>query len=359
MSVRKRPNSQFWQYRFKERGVPWSGSTRETDRGKALKFEAVLRSKVIRGELRREMLDLPTLAVFSATFLAYVRDTQDLSANTKRCYRNGWRLLGGTKVAGMKLDLIGTHDASVLKFPGSGSNANQALRTLRVMLSFAASKGLLKSAPKIGLRKEQKRKAVLTDPWQEDLLLDLAPANLRDFMLVILKAGMRPEEVARMRWEHVLWGQAQIRVDEGKTDSAERFTVLTAALADAMRERKRGSKSEWVFPSPRKSESGHVVPTSVSRGFGRLLKLAAGECKRRGLPTEWLDGLVLYSLRHTFATNFQEASGGDRAKLAKVLGHSSMAIGERYVHPSTGDAADVMDAWEAERRKVVKMGRRA
>ena len=45
---------------------------------------------------------------------------------------------------------------------------------------------------------------------------------------------------------------------------------------------------------------------------------------------------VLYSLRHTFLTRLGE-SGCDAWTLARIAGHSSIAMSTRYVHPS-GDA---------------------
>src|SRR5262245_29131919 len=42
---------------------------------------------------------------------------------------------------------------------------------------------------------------------------------------------------------------------------------------------------------------------------------------------------VLYSLRHTFLTCLGE-SGCDTWTLARIAGHSSIAISARYVHPS-------------------------
>jgi len=42
---------------------------------------------------------------------------------------------------------------------------------------------------------------------------------------------------------------------------------------------------------------------------------------------------VLYDLRHTFLTRLGQ-SGCDAWTLARIAGHSSIAISKRYVHPS-------------------------
>lgn len=52
--------------------------------------------------------------------------------------------------------------------------------------------------------------------------------------------------------------------------------------------------------------------------------------------------LVLYSLRHTFLTRLG-ASGCDGWTLARIAGHSSVAISARYVHPSEDSVLQAME----------------
>jgi Phage integrase family len=55
------------------------------------------------------------------------------------------------------------------------------------------------------------------------------------------------------------------------------------------------------------------------------------EAKKQGLSL--IKPFVLYSLRHTFLTRLGQ-SGCDAWTLARIAGHSSIAISSRYVHPS-------------------------
>src|ERR1700745_3987917 len=75
----------------------------------------------------------------------------------------------------------------------------------------------------------------------------------------------------------------------------------------------------WVWPA--RTRSGHVEPNSI---YGQHLN-AIRDSKVRPF--------VLYSLRHTFLTRLGE-SGCDSWTLARIAGHSSVAISSRYVHPS-------------------------
>ena len=75
----------------------------------------------------------------------------------------------------------------------------------------------------------------------------------------------------------------------------------------------------WIWPAPTKS--GHVEPSSLKKQHRKALSLAN------------VRPFVLYSLRHTFLTRLGE-SGCDAWTLARIAGHSSIAISARYVHPS-------------------------
>jgi len=42
---------------------------------------------------------------------------------------------------------------------------------------------------------------------------------------------------------------------------------------------------------------------------------------------------VPYTLRHTALTNLGEKAGGDVFVLARIAGHSSITVTQRYIHP--------------------------
>jgi integrase len=72
---------------------------------------------------------------------------------------------------------------------------------------------------------------------------------------------------------------------------------------------------------------------SVDTGqHAKAFELIAREAAKNNLKP--VRPFVLYSLRHTFLTRLGE-SGCDAWTLARIAGHSSIAISTRYVHPSS------------------------
>jgi len=97
------------------------------------------------------------------------------------------------------------------------------------------------------------------------------------------------------------------------------MTPRVRAILQARRESAGHPGEGWVWPAPTKSE--HIEPSSLKKQHRKALSLAK------------VRPFVLYSLRHTFLTRLGE-SGCDAWTLARIAGHSSIAISARYVHPS-------------------------
>src|SRR5262249_39033458 len=155
----------------------------------------------------------PTLQKFSIRFLEWVENAK-LEPKSKLYYQDGWRLLSQTKIIGMRLDAITNDEAELLSLPGSASNVNCALRTLRRMLHRAEEWKLLRRAPKLKLVKEYGR-ALRLDASTEKKLLDGAAAcewqektleRFSDILILMRDTGMRNErELYRVRIENIDW----------------------------------------------------------------------------------------------------------------------------------------------------------
>lgn len=183
-------------------------------------------------------------------FLPFIRESS-LDADTKRYCETGWRLLLDTPARNWRVDQIKGSQAEALGFPGSGADANCGLRTFRRMLSLALDWEIIDRKPRIRLRKEVERTAVF-DAEMEKRFLEKATQPLRDIFLISHDAGLRPDEVIRMRWKNVLGNKNLIFVPDGKTENAKRYVPLSDRVRELLRTRKAAISSSWVFPSKRK-----------------------------------------------------------------------------------------------------------
>ena len=338
MAVWKR--GKFFHFRFMIDGVRHQGSTKETELRRARQHEARLIAEIRDRDPDLNIGRAPRLSEFAPRFLAHIdkqTEARSLKPKTRLCYHNGCRLLSATPAWKMRVDCIGRIEASELQFPGSGSNANQALRTLRRLLSYAQYCRILSAAPRIDLREEHGRDRVM-EPWMEALILEHASPVLRDVITIMLDCGMRPEEVGRMEWEHVRWGENAILVPHGKSFKARRFVGMTERIRETLTHRKRENErldrgmSPFVFPT--RAKGGHMA------SFSKVWERTIERCNRvRKMP----DDLVLYSARHTFATQFLR-NGGDLGTLSRLMGHSNIGTTQKYLHlMEAGATAAIMD----------------
>lgn len=353
VSVYQQKRGGVWYYQFQFRGQTYNGATGERQRGRALTVEANIKSKLAEGAKLPGLRKMPKLADHSKHFLAAIQERVEagsLDRDTQRGYQNGCRLLGATKVWSMLLNEIGPKDCSVLKFPGGPSNANQALRTLSVILSHACESGYLAAKPRIPLRKEKKR-LVIIERWLQDLILELSPPRLADVFTIMLDSGPRPEEVCRMRWEHVSYERNAITIGYGKSVNSRRSLGITDRMYARLKDLEAHKESPWLFPS-RVKRVGHVK--TVNKMWDETMVKVRAEATRRGLIVP--DGLVLYSARHTFGTNLYKETK-DAVKVMLALGHSDIKMTMRYVHAAS--AGTVREAMNEHNEKVVQMRKRA
>jgi integrase len=141
-------------------------------------------------------------------------------------------------------------------------------------------------------------------------------SGLCDLGRLMLNQGMRPEEALALSQAEVNQERGQPQIHSGKSAAARRILDLTPETREILARRILG-ESSWIFPASRKP----------GQPIGRLNNAHDAVCAKAGLS------FVLYDLRHTFATRMAEA-GVDLATLAAILGHSSIRIVQRYVHPT-------------------------
>jgi integrase len=326
MSIYKR-GSIYW-YKFTFNGEAIRESTRQKNQNTARDMEATHRARLAKGEVGiREKKRVPTLSEFmEKSFIPYVNVKHAAKLGTVEYYTDGRKMLCGTELGSLRLDEVNDQHAqrfAAQKSKLSASRINCGLRTLRRALNLAYQWGTLERPAKVTLAKgERQRDRVLSDA-EITAYLAACPQPWKDAATIIRGTGMRPGEVFTLRWERVLLngGRGLLQVSEGKSKAAKRILPLVPEVY-AVLERRRDEQGKpeegWVFPSS--AREGHLNGDTTKDQHAIALKNSK---VARFEP---------YILRHTALTRLAE-SGCDVFTLARIAGHSSITITQRYVHP--------------------------
>jgi integrase len=275
---------------------------------------------------------IPTLVQFlEQDFKPYVEAHFSAKPKTAEYYSYGTALLLEAEMGGLPLNEISSQHAAgyiAKQAKRSPSTVNCGLRTLRRALNLADEWGKIDRAPKFALAKGERQRERVVTQAEFFAYRELCRQPWRDVATVLYGTGMRPGEAYQLRWEHILLNGTGglIQIAEGKTKAARRFLPMVPEVYSALRGRKAEQNNPatgWVFPTG--SASGHIEECSASfhhnEALQRLAAIQAG-CKR----------FEIYCLRHSALTRLAE-SGCDAFTLARIAGHSSITITQRYCHP--------------------------
>lgn len=265
----------------------------------------------------------PLLNEFSVEFLQWVENSHSIENQTRRYYRNGWRLLKDTVLAESRMDEITNHLCETITFQGGPSSANTALRTLRRMFAKALElKKISKDElPEIKLRKEEPRNVAMTLENAEAIANRMPDGDAKDAFMILRATGMRPNECFGMRWEYVNFSAALYLNPKGKTKSARRQIPLLTDAATVLKRRfmvQGGPVQGWVFPA--ESGSGHME--TIHKAFSKARDAA-------GLPKT----IVLYTARHGVGTDLGKVLS--LREVMQILGHSDTKTAMIYQNPTT------------------------
>lgn len=331
-----------WWYDFYHKGTRYQASTRQTDKRKAKDVEDAAKAKLVIGI--EEKKPVPTLREFiESRFEPWAKATfEKYSAKTWRdWYKPNLAAISAYEaLSGRKLDQVTSEVAAEFAAYRQGkklavSSVNSSLRVLRRILRQAAAWGAIPAAPKLTFLRGEKHRDRVLNPIEMERYLTAAPEPLSSFAAVLADTGMRPEENFRLRWESLTWVNGRhgsLRVTHGKTKAARRVLPMTPRVRNILEVCwvNAGKPDDgWVWPAP--TRSGHAEPSTFKKQHAKVFETLAEQAKENGEKA----GLrfTFYDFRHTFLTRLAEA-GCDTWTLAKIAGHSSIRMSERYVHPS-------------------------
>ena len=209
------------------------------------------------------------------------------------------------------------------------ATVNSTIRVIRRTLKLAQEWGVIDTVPTLKLMSGENHREHVVTLEEERAYLQAADQELAEFMILAFDTGLRPDEAYSLCWENVNWkngGNGSVFIAQGKTPAARRVVPMSVRLKFVLETRWElaGKPAEgWVWTAPTKS--GRFEQSTLTKRHANALKAAK-------IDDKCIRPFVIYSTRHTFLTRLGE-SGCDVWTLARVAGHSTIAISMRYAHP--------------------------
>jgi excisionase family DNA binding protein len=205
-----------------------------------------------------------------------------------------------------------------LKSGNSKSTVNRYLALLKKMFSLAIEEGFLETNPAAKIKKSSEKdclkERILTED-EEARLKNASYAVLRSVICVALNTGMRHGEILNLKWDQVDLEAQTLRVKKTKSGRPRTIPLNPPLLEELRKLRSQNGHGPYLFPNP---DTGKPL-RSMKTSFGAA-------CRRAGIT-----GLRFHDLRHTFGSRLVQ-KGVDIETVRSLLGHSSIAVTQRYVH---------------------------
>jgi integrase len=336
MALYKRGGVYWYNFRFK--GERIQESTHTSNKDAARQIESAHRVRLAKGEAGIiERPPAPTLADFAPRFRSAIETLCANKPGTVTFYESKLTaLLKYEPLASSPLDRIDeaavqtykqhrTRQSSRRGKPLSVASVNRELATLRRLLRLAQEWHVIDRVPRIRLLSGEEGREFVLSYEQERLYLGAAPALLHDMGVLMLDTGLRVGEALSLEWPDV------------------RLTPVTGAALGYLRVLARHSKNSKARNVPLTERVVRILKTLAPAKAGHVFHRGDGQ----PIYQTWLNQqhsalrtllklpveFVPHSFRHTYGTRLGEA-GADAFTIMRLMGHSSVTVSQKYVHPS-------------------------
>lgn len=343
MSLYKRGRV-YW-YNFEFQGKRFQGTTRLRNERLARQFEAKVKSDLALGLVGLTATKPgPVFAKYAPQFREFVRRHNANHPRTVGFYEEKLdRLLEYRPLAECRLNQIDEKLIEGYKHQRrktvEAATVNRELATLRRALRLAwHTFKLISRVPVIAMEPGEVERDFVLNYTQEAAYLAAASDPLHDFAILSLETGVRAGEGASLRWEDIVFDGAHggrlgyIQIREGGRKHRKRQLSMTPRVQAMLENRRRFLPLEtFVFPG--RSKGRHILVSSLDHQHVRARQAAIvvlEDDRTEKLPEEF----VIHSLRHTFGTRLGMCPDADAFTIMKIMGHSSVTVSQKYVHPT-------------------------
>ncbi|HLH79604.1 MAG TPA: tyrosine-type recombinase/integrase [Chthonomonas sp.] len=286
----------------------------------------------------KEALSIELLEANIESFL-YAKEISGVSAHTLTGYRQSFKAFlqfakekGVDRMSADTLKAFFAHQQRLGLKPGTVSTRYTAFRSF---MSYLLNEGeldvdILQSIPRPIVRQDE------IAPFTEEevlRLLDAAketrnPERNVALLCLLLDTGMRIREALSLNVEDVDIRSKEVFIRHGKGNKGRVVPISPRcfrALVSYIKTRERVSDSDPLFVSERGARMAVITAEKLFDVLGAKAKITG----KRVSP---------HTMRHTFAILFLR-NGGRQLPLMKILGHTSLAMTNRYVQLAGADMA--------------------
>ena len=335
----------YWA-RFKVRGVEYRESLRTRSERVAVKRLAARREAIE----DQAVYGMAGPVTWPAAVVSWSeRAAGNLGARSYARYCCSLRQVRG-QLDGLSVQQI---DADVLKeliksrrrIGVKNATIRRDLTAISSVLDNAADEGWIGENPAAALNRRRlvpERTARILLPQEASVkrVFVRLPARLRDLFEFTRATGLRLDEATSLRHASLDRGHRTITVEKGKGDKV-RVVPLTAE-AEAIADRQpRFIGKPWVF-----WQDGGQPISGVSSRVGGYMRRAAQKAAQEG---DEFHPFSHHDFRHLFAVEYLRERRGSIYDLQAELGHSTIAVTERYLAFLTPEQAKAAKSAAAQR----------
>ena len=226
---------------------------------------------------------------------------------------------------------------------------NYAIAVVRQVYNSALTNGIFRGdSPIIGVPKfrlDNKRIRFLNRSEAESLLMELRKRSPQTYLisLISLHCGLRASEIFRLRWEDVNTVEGTIMILEPK-NKKNRKAYMTDTVLRELKNLKPGSSHELLFAG-RKGQKIKERPS--------IFKTVVDEIGLNDNVVDERNKVVFHTLRHTYASWLVQ-NGVDLYTVKELMGHSTLAMTERYAHLANENLKNAANVLEGSFKNGIK-----
>jgi integrase len=203
-----------------------------------------------------------------------------------------------------------------------------ALAILRQIINEAKRRSVFAGENPVGQvrfpKVDNRRLRFLSKAEADTLLATLLTCDrtVWEMSLLSLHCGLRAGEIFKLTWADIDFDRKVLTVKDSK-NGRTRYAFMTASVHDMLKAKEAGTASTLLYPKPQKGDTRREAP--------RLFQEVVDELGMNTGIEDRRDKVVFHTLRHTFASWLVQA-GVDLYRVKELMGHSVMAMTERYAH---------------------------